>query len=110
MLPAVRAPSLLLVFLVGCGTPSGRPADAGPTYCAQKVGSVASCDASGATGPVAQCGPQFPVCTPPSQSGGGAWACCASSTLGGGVEQTVCTFPGSTDASCPCAGCGDAGQ
>ncbi len=95
----------------GCGAPAGKTGNAGPTYCAQAVGAVDSCEANATTGPVAQCGPQFPVCTPPSQAGDGVWACCTSTIIGGGVQETACTVTlgGSSDASCPCVGCGDAG-
>src|SRR5580698_3313605 len=100
-------PSLFVAatLLAGCGGPTGNTGNAGPTYCAQKVGSVDSCEANATTGPVTQCGPQSPVCTPPNLTGG-VWACCSSTSIGGGVTETACTPGGSSDASCPCAGCG----
>jgi hypothetical protein len=98
-------------LLAGCGDSTGTTGDAGPTYCAQNVGRVDSCEANATTGPVAQCGPQSPVCTPPNQTGTGVWGCCSSRTLGDGVQETACTFfVPSADASCVCVGCGDAGQ
>ena len=93
-------------LLVGCGSP--RTADVGPTYCARSAGPVDSCEANATTGPVVQCGPERPVCTPPGQSGVGVWACCTS-IVGGGVRQTICDFGDPGDASCPCVGCEDAG-
>jgi hypothetical protein len=105
---AIAASAPLL--LGACSTSAGPAQDAGPTYCAQNTGPVASCAVNATTGPVAQCGPDFPVCTPPSQTGASVWGCCSSSSIGGGVQRTVCRFGGAGDASCPCAGCGDAGQ
>jgi hypothetical protein len=101
----------VLAFCAGCGAPAGKTVDAGPTYCAQSVGHVDSCEANTTTGSVVQCGPQRPVCTPPNQAGGGVWACC-SSTTNGTIRATACTITlgGPSDASCPCVGCGDAGQ
>ena len=100
---------------VGCGTPSGTASDAGPagpTFCAENVGPVPSCEVTATTGPVSLCGPQFPRCSPPSQTGDGVWGCCAAPIVSGSVEETACTFAagGSGDATCPCAGCGDSGQ
>ena len=104
-------PSMFVVatLLAGCSASSGKTGDTGPTYCAQSVGVVDSCVANATTGPVAQCGPQLPVCTPPRQAGDGVWACCSSTSVGGGVTATACGFGGSGDASCPCVGCDDAG-
>jgi hypothetical protein len=96
-------------LLAGCGGSTGKTGDTGPTYCAQNVGSIDSCVANATTGPVTQCGPELPVCTSPGQAGDGVWACCSSMSIGGGVTETACGFVGSGDASCPCAGCGDAG-
>ena len=96
-------------LLAGCSASSGKTGDTGPTYCAQSVGVVDSCQANATTGPVVQCGPQSPVCTSPGQAGGGGWTCCSSSSIGGGVQETICPPRGSGDASCPCVGCDDAG-
>ncbi len=101
---------VIAALCAGCGTPASKAGDAGPTYCAESVGPVDSCEANATTGPVRQCGPQLPVCTPPSQAGDGVWACCTSTNVGGGVQETTCTLGGSSDASCPCVGCGDAGS
>ena len=83
-LPSVFVTATLLA---GCSASSAKTEDAGPTYCAQSVGSVDSCQATAATGPVEQCGSESPVCTPPGQAGGGVWSCCTSTILGDGVRE-----------------------
>jgi hypothetical protein len=103
------ASSLVAAFCAGCSSSSAK---AGPSYCAQNAGPVDSCEMNATTGPVTLCGPQFPLCTSPNQSGGGGWACCKSAVaVSPGVQETTCSFTisESGDASCPCAGC-DAGQ
>jgi hypothetical protein len=108
-LPSAFVTATLLASLAGCSASSGKTGDTGPTYCAQRVGAVGSCESTATTGTVVQCGPQFPVCAPPGQSGVGVWACCATTILGDGVQETSCGLGASGEASCPCVGCDDAG-
>jgi hypothetical protein len=110
----MRSMLAFAVLLAGCppSPSSDSSGPEGPTYCAQNVGPVVSCEADDAgSGPVVQCGPQFPFCL----QGNGTWSCCTIASVGGSGEA-VATCPASSDggpsddAACPCVGCLDGGM
>ncbi len=69
-------------FCAGCTTgPAG-------TYCAFDIGLVNAPDVP-MVGPVEQCAPAYPTCTPPIDGVTG-WQCCADTTLPDGGTQALC--------------------